>query len=73
MNSAAKIAGKILKNSPHAIAAAIRAVNAQFIENVDGYSAEIQAFGSCFDSDDFKEGTSAFMEKRKPNFSGKPE
>lgn len=64
------IALKISHNSPVAIKAAIRAVNAQYSENIDGYSVEIEAFGSCFGSDDFKEGTTAFLEKRKPNFSG---
>lgn len=65
-----QIAQKIAKNSPIAIAAAIRAVNAQFANNVDGFAVEIEAFGSCFGSPDFKEGTTAFLEKRKPNFTG---
>ena len=64
-----KIAGRIIKNSPIAISKAIKSVNAGC--NTDGYEAEKQAFGECFATDDFKEGTSAFMEKRKPNFTGK--
>ena len=43
-------------------------MNAGFETNVDGYKKEIEEFGNCFGSDEFKEGTSAFMEKRKANF-----
>jgi enoyl-CoA hydratase len=71
LNDAEKMAGQIMKNSPVAISGAIRSVNAQFTENVNGYSVEIDAFGKCFGSDDFKEGTRAFLEKRKPVFEGK--
>ncbi len=67
MNFGLKLASKIVKNSSTAISNAIQAVNAGF--NKDGFKAEIRAFGSCFDTPDFKEGTQAFMEKRKPNFS----
>lgn len=63
-----KIAHKIAFNSPTAIQAAIRAVNAQSDKKTNGFEVEIQEFGQCFDTDDFAEGTSAFLEKRKPNF-----
>ncbi len=66
-----KIAAKITKNSPVAIAKAIKAVNSGFKEGVDGYDKEIETFGSCFATEDFKEGTTAFLEKRKANFPGK--
>ncbi len=62
------IADKILKNSPVAISKAIIAVNAGYKEGVDGYKAEINAFGECFANQDFKEGTTAFLEKRKATF-----
>lgn len=65
---AEKIAGKILKNSPNAIGAAIRAVNANYDDGVNGYQVEIEEFGKCFGTPEFVEGTTAFMEKRKAEF-----
>ena len=65
------IAQRILKNSPTAISQAINAVNANFKDGVNGYKTEIDAFGFCFGTDDFKEGTTAFLEKRKAAFVGK--
>ena len=70
MNAAEEMAAKILNNSGTAIASAIRAVNAGFKDGVDGYQAEIEEFGKCFGTADFKEGTTAFIEKRKANFRG---
>ena len=66
-----KIALKIVKNSPTAIASAIRAVNAGYTDGINGYETEIEEFGKCFGTEDFKEGTSAFIEKRKAEFPGK--
>ena len=65
---AKKMAIKISRNSGSAISEAIHAVNANFKSGVNGFDVEIQNFGKCFGSDDFKEGTTAFLEKRKPNF-----
>jgi len=65
-----KIASKILRNSSVAISAAIVAINANFEDGVNGFDAEINAFGECFGTEDFREGTTAFLEKRKPDFSG---
>ena len=64
-----KIAAKITKNAPFAISQAIKCVNAATID--EGFEVEKTAFGACFATHDFKEGTSAFMEKRKPHFTGK--
>ena len=66
-----KIANKITRNSSVAISAAIRAINANFKDGVDGFNTEIQEFGNCFGSEDFTEGTTAFLEKRKADFPGK--
>lgn len=65
------IAAKIIKNSSVAISAAIRAVNANFKEGINGYQTEITEFGNCFGTEDFEEGTSAFLEKRKAEFPGR--
>ena len=67
INRAKEIAGKIVKNSSVAIRHAIKAINASDKDN--GFEIEIQSFGNLFDEDDFKEGTTAFIEKRKPNFN----
>ncbi|PSG90407.1 enoyl-CoA hydratase/isomerase family protein [Aurantibacter aestuarii] len=67
---AEKIAGKIMRNSSVAISKAIKAVNANFIDGVSGYEVEIEQFGACFGTADFKEGTTAFLEKRKADFKG---
>jgi enoyl-CoA hydratase len=63
-----KIANKILNNSASAISSAIRSINANFEDGVNGYQVEIDEFGACFGTPDFKEGTTAFLEKRKANF-----
>lgn len=68
MPAAQKMASKIIKNSPMAIATAIQCINANYKSGVDGLSFEVGAFGDCFGTEDFKEGTTAFLEKRKANF-----
>lgn len=61
-----ELASLISKNSSQAISKAITAVNAS--ENQNGYELEIKLFGELFDMEDKKEGISAFINKRKPNF-----
>ncbi len=68
---AEKLAGKIMRNSSVAIGAAIKAINSGYEDGVNGYKAEIQQFGNCFGTEDFKEGTAAFLEKRRADFPGK--
>lgn len=70
MDTAEKIAGKILRNSMVAIAAAIEAINANYDKDVNGFDKEIECFGKSFGTADFKEGTTAFLEKRKADFPG---
>ena len=68
---AKEMASATHRNSPVAIKAAIKAVLAGYETGTDGLEREIELFGECFGTDDFKEGTSAFMEKRKASFPGK--
>jgi len=67
MDTAIKLATKISKNSASAISNAIDAINAY--DQDGGFQREIENFGHCFGTDDFKEGTDAFLNKRKPNFN----
>jgi len=61
----------IMKQSPVAVAGVVSCVNAYFTDGVDGFKTEVDEFGKCFGTEDFKEGTDAFMNKRKANFPGK--
>ena len=68
MEAAQAMAGKIAKNAPTALKAAMESVLAGYSK--DGFEVEIDRFGQCFGTDDFKEGTTAFLDKRKPAFPG---
>ncbi len=70
MELATKMMTKILSKSPVAIEHVIKSVNAGFIGEAIGYQTEAESFAACAASEDFKEGTTAFMEKRKANFRG---
>jgi enoyl-CoA hydratase len=66
-----EIMNKILTRSPMAVETAIGVVNSATQPAVDGYEKEIQGFAKSFDTSDFKEGVSAFLEKRKADFQRK--
>ncbi len=71
LSKARSILETINSKAPLAVGASIKAANAVFDETVDGFDLEIKEFGNCFDTEDMKEGTTAFLEKRKANFKGK--
>lgn len=66
-----ELLGRILTKAPLALGLVIDSVNAYFSDERHGYQVEANAFGQCFASEDFKEGTQAFLEKRPAVFKGK--
>ena len=69
LNKTKSILLQIISKAPLAITKSIAAVNAAD-NNGDGYALETILFGECFATDDMKEGTAAFLEKRQPVFKG---
>jgi enoyl-CoA hydratase len=70
LNKCLEITTKISTKSPTAIKTAIKVINAGYNNNLNGYEVEIEEFGKAFGTKDFKEGVSAFLDKRKANFQG---
>jgi enoyl-CoA hydratase len=66
---AKEMASKMLKNGPVALSKAIESVNAGY--RIKGFADEAELFGDLCETDDFKEGTTAFLEKRRANFQGR--
>ena len=64
------LAEKITANGPLAVSACLKSVNSNLKDGVNGFDVEISEFAKCFGTKDFEEGISAFLEKRKANFSG---
>lgn len=67
MGAAMKLAEKIARNAPIAVRASKKAVNDGLQVNIDeAIVIEEKLFGSCFETEDQKNGMTAFVEKRKP-------
>ena len=60
---------QIISKAPLAVAKCITAANSVFNDQ-NGYEVELKSFAECFSTNDMKEGTAAFLEKRKPHFKG---
>lgn len=65
-----ELLGKVMKKAPVAVGLVIDCVNAAISETENGYQTEANGFAACAKTEDFKEGTAAFLEKRKPEFKG---
>ncbi|UCS93192.1 enoyl-CoA hydratase/isomerase family protein [Echinicola marina] len=70
IQKAEEILQKIMTKAPLALGMIVDCVNAVYSNNEDGYLIEANSFARCVKSEDYNEGTSAFLEKRKPNFKG---
>ncbi|TCJ13276.1 enoyl-CoA hydratase [Flaviaesturariibacter flavus] len=57
--------------APLAVGHCIKAANAVYDETQNGFETEVSSFAACFGTEDMREGTSAFLEKRKAQFAGK--
>lgn len=68
---AEEILNKIKQRAPLAVASAIKSINSSLNKDMNGFETEIEEFGNCFQTQDFKEGVTAFLEKRKAVFTGK--
>ena len=65
-----EILGKIGQKAPIAVGLVIDCVNSHYTKEKDGYLVEANSFASCCGSEDFQEGTEAFLAKRPANFKG---
>jgi enoyl-CoA hydratase len=72
MGEAKRVASVIASKAPLAVAACKRAINnGAHLSIDDGLELEALEFGSLVNTEDIKEGTSAFLEKRKPTWKGR--
>ena len=67
---AEEVIKKIMTKAPLSIGMIVDCVNAVYASDENGYQIEANSFARCVKSEDYREGTTAFLEKRKPNFKG---
>jgi len=66
------ILGQIFKNAPIGVKYSLEAVNKGLETNIaEGLALEASLFGICAGTEDKKEGTQAFLQKRPAKFQGK--
>jgi len=70
VSKANEILAKVTQKAPIAVGLVVDCVNSVYTKEKDGYLVEANSFASCCSSSDFQEGTEAFLEKRKANFTG---
>ncbi|WP_421976759.1 enoyl-CoA hydratase/isomerase family protein [Roseivirga seohaensis] len=70
LQKAEELLGRITSKAPLAVGMVIECINAVYTNDIDGYQAEANSFANCVKTEDFNEGTRAFLEKRKPDFKG---
>ncbi|MDN3668059.1 enoyl-CoA hydratase-related protein [Echinicola jeungdonensis] len=70
LHKAEEILRKIMTKAPLAIGMIVDCVNSVYTNDENGYQIEANSFARCVKSEDYSEGTTAFLEKRKPNFKG---
>ena len=71
VKKAKEILNKIAQKAPVAVAKVINCVNAYYNGVIDGYAVEVEEFGESSNTEDFKEGAAAFVERRPAKFQGK--
>ena len=69
MGNTYSLAKSILKNGPTAVGAALKCIRVGYDKDLEnGLDIELNAFAELFETNEQREGTTAFVEKRKPNF-----
>jgi enoyl-CoA hydratase len=71
LNTCIELLTKINSKAPLAIGKIVECVNSYYKDGIIGYQTEINNFAELFETADFKEGVSAFMDKRKAVFASK--